>query len=323
MQHEEMYLKSPNKDIITLYIRPETDLQKMLDLLKREEPIIDNIKSRVTREGIKRSFQNLRSFLNKIPPSTKGYIICTSPTKLVYLTDVSVTIDKYYCGGEFYAAPLEEAMALRLHPIGIVTIDTQEATLGYIGTHIEVLQNLTSGIPGKHGKGGQSKERFEREREQEIMGFFRRIGAACKVFVETYKITELLISGPGLTKNRFVKGDYLDYRLRDKVTMILDTQYTGDYGIRETLHKALPSLEKNAFAKEVKVVEEFMEKLGRQFECVVYGEEQLKREMGMIKRLIKIEEVQTEYQKETFVLHFRGDHYDKIKGLGGVVGIKC
>jgi peptide chain release factor subunit 1 len=319
---KELYLVSPNKDIITLYIRPETRKQKILDLLKKEEPIVDNIKSRVTREGIKASFQRLKTFIERMPISEKGYIICVSPERLVYLTDIIVNRDKYFCGGEFYSVPLEEELALRLHPIGIIAIDTQEATIGFVGNRIEILKSMTSGISGKHNKGGQSQRRFEREREMEILNFFHRVADASKVFVESYPIEELLVSGCGQTKNKFLDSKYLDYRLKQKVTLVLDTQYTGDAGIRETLHKALPSLEKNAYAKEVKTVEDFFELLNKNFERVVYGKEEIEKNLHSITKIIKVEENPLNYEKETIVLHFKGEHADKIRGLGGIVGIR-
>ena len=317
---KELYLMSPNKDIITLYIRPETRKQKILDLLKKEEPIVDNIKSRVTREGIKTSFQRLKTFIERIPISENGYIICVSPEKLVYLTDIRVNRDKYFCGGEFYSIPLEEELALRLHPIGIIVLDTQEATLGFVGNKLEILKSMTSGISGKHNKGGQSQRRFERDREMQILNFFHRIADASKIFVESYPIEELLVSGCGQTKNKFLDTKYLDYRLRQKVTLILDTQYTGDAGIRETLHKALPSLQKNAYAKEVKIVEDFFELLNKNSEKAIYGKEEIEKNLHSITKIIKIEENQSSYEKETIVLHFKGEHYDKIKSLGGIVG---
>lgn len=318
----KIYLKSPNKDIITMYIRPETSKQQILNLLKKEEPIIDNIKSRVTREGIKQSFQRLRTFVERMPPSENGYIICVSPEELVYMTEIPVRIDKYYCGGEFYAAPLEEAMTQRLNPIGIITLDSKEATLAYIGNKIEILKHLTSGVEGKHGKGGQSQRRFERQRKERIKFFFRRVGKASQIFLTSYPITELLLAGCGKTKEKFLKGEYLDYRLQEKVNLILDTQYTSEDGIREALHKALPKLEKNAYAKEVKIVEDFFEILGKYFNDVVYGEEEIQKNLPMIKKLIKIEEHSKKYPKETIILRFRGEHYEKIKNLGGIVGIK-
>jgi len=255
---KEMYLKSEIKAVITLYIRPDTPKQKVLDLLKREEPIISNIKSRVTRQGIQGAFQRLKTFLNHMPASDCGYVICCSPEKLVYINDIRVTVDKYYCGGEFYAVPLEETLAAQLNPIGILTLDTKEATLGYIGEKVEILEHLTSGIAGKHGKGGQSEQRFTRNRQEQIKQFYKRIGEASSIFVKVYPVTELIVSGCGMTKDKFLKGDYLDYRLKDKVSLVLKVQYTGESGIRETLHKASSSPTEKCFCSRSKSSTEFL-----------------------------------------------------------------
>jgi len=322
---KKLYLKSPNKDVVTLYISSTTDMQKIWDLIKREEPIIGNIKSRVTRQSIEQAFTRIKTFLSTVQPSKNGYIIVASADELVFTTDILVSKDWYWCGGEFYSQILEESLAMRFNPVGIINIETAEATIGYVGSSIQVLQHLTSGIGGKHGKGGQSQRRFEREREQEVLMFFQRVAdASNKLFLTSYPITSLLISGGGMTKNKFLDSKYLDYRLKEKLLEIFNTQYTGEAGIRETLHLALSKLEKNAYAQEVKAVEEIFNIMGKNFDRIVYGKEELERNMKHIGIIYKLEEIPTEYpDKKAIVIHFKGEHYDKIKGLGGVVGIKA
>jgi len=312
-----------NHDVITVYIAKDSDIQKTLNLLKREEPLVQNIKSRVTRQAIETAFQKIKSFLANPPPSQNGYIIVASATDFAYTTEVQVEKDYYRCGNEFYAEPLEEIEAMQLYPIGIITIDTQEATIAYIGSRVEILKHMTSGVPGKHSKGGQSQRRFEREREMEILNFFRRVGEAAKLLVDTYPIEELVISGCGETKRKFIDAKYLDYRLKAKITEVVDTQYTGEHGIRETLHKALSLLQKNAYAREVQVVEKVLETLGKNFEMIVYGKDEIKKQLHLIRKIVKIEEIPDTYPEvETVILHFQGEHYDKIRSLGGVVGLK-
>lgn len=322
MDFRKLYLKNPDKAVITIYIRPDTKIENIKNLLKKEEPIISNIKSRVTRRALGISFQKVKTFIENIRSSENGYIIVSSPEELVWTSDVLIKEDLYRCGSEFYSGPFEEIQMNKLSPIGVICLDTKEATLGFIGNKIEILKHLTSGIGGKHKKGGQSQRRFERLRKERIKEFFKRIGEASNLFLTSYPITHLLISGCGLTKDKFLKGKYLDYRLKEKVLDSFDTQYTGESGIRETLHLALPKLEKNAYAKEVKEVEAFFNTLGKHFDSVVYGEEEVKEKMPFIKKLIKIEEHTKEYPKETITLHFHGEHYEKIRALGGICGIK-
>lgn len=60
--------------------------------------------------------------------------------------------------------------------IGVVQISTKEAVISRrIGDYEEVVYRLTSGIGGRHNKGGQSSQRFQRNREEQIKQFFHRI----------------------------------------------------------------------------------------------------------------------------------------------------
>jgi len=325
MRKEELYLKSPNHDVITIYIAKDSPIQNTFNLLKKEEPIVSNIKSRVTRQSIEIAFQKIKSFLQNVPSSDKGYIIVASATDFAWTNEILIRKDYYRCGKEFYSSPLEEELALKLYPIGIITLDTKEATIAHIGDRIEILKTMTSGVSGKHSKGGQSQRRFEREREQEIWNWFDRIAKAAKMFLESYPIEELVISGCGMTKNQFLNDKYLDYRLKEKVKIILDTQYTGEEGIRETLHKALPQLEKNAYAKEVKIVEDFFELLGKNIDSVVYGMDEVRKEIYHLRKLIKIEEITEEFPNfkgELICIRFKGEHYDRLRSLGGICGVK-
>jgi len=328
MEKEKLYLTSPLHDVITIYISKTANKQKMLDLLKREENLISNIKSRETRQAIECAFQKVKSFLLNPPASENGYIIVASESDFAWTDEIPVTRDWYRCGNSFYSEPLEQELAIKLHPIGIICLDTKEATIGRVSNEIEILKYMTSGIPGKSHKGGQSQRRYERERDMAVAAFFKRVGDAAKLFVDIYPIEELLISGCGQTKEDFIKAKYLDYRLKEKVTMVLDTQYTDESGIRETLQKALPLLQENAYAKEVQVVEKVFETLGKNFDSTVYGKDEILNQLHLIEKIIMIEEMENKEILQNFkgaivILHSKGtEHYLKISSLGGIIGIK-
>ena len=60
--------------------------------------------------------------------------------------------------------------------IGKIRISSKKAVISIVeGEYEEVKFKLTSGIPGKHGKGGQSRDRFARKREEEVNAFLRKI----------------------------------------------------------------------------------------------------------------------------------------------------
>ena len=99
------------------------------------------------------------------------------------------------------------------------------------------LEVLTSGIPGKTRKGGQSARRYERLREAAIHEFYKRVADhANKQFLEN-GIVALVIGGPGPSKEKFLKGGYLDYRLQKKVIETMDIDSSGEEGVRAILNK--------------------------------------------------------------------------------------
>ena len=86
---------------------------------------------------------------------------------------------------------------------------------------------MTSGISGKTRKGGQSARRYERGREMELTYFYHRVADhANRIFMEEYKVTGLVVGGPGFTKEEFLKTEFLNYQLRKNIVAVIDTAYS-------------------------------------------------------------------------------------------------
>jgi peptide chain release factor subunit 1 len=317
--NKELYLKSSNHDIVTIYIKPDS-LDKMRLLIDNEKTLLENIKSKQTRNGIREALNRVTNLLNILPISNNGYLIVASQTEAVVETSVMITQNKYWCGNEFYGIPYEESISHELNPIGIILLDAKESTLGYVDNNIQLLKNIESGVQGKHDKGGQSQRRYERQREQKILSYFYEVAEASKVFL-TLPITNLLLGGPGLTKEEFIKSDLLDYRLREKILDTVDTQYTGEEGLREIFRLSIPILEKNAYALEVKAVEDFFNFMGKNMDKIYYSMNDILSNINLIDKVIQIEGFTIQH-KNCITLRFHGEHYDKIRSLGGIVGMQ-
>jgi len=81
--------------------------------------------------------------------------------------------------------------------VGLIFIDGKKATISTKrGAYKKKLFSLTSGIPGDHGKGGQSRERFKRKRQEALKQWVKRVGAHMTADVETWEFrgNEKLIS---------------------------------------------------------------------------------------------------------------------------------
>ena len=119
----------------------------------------------------------------------------------------------------------------------LLTWIQKKASFGILnGERFELIENISSGIPGKSGKGGSSQRRYAKEREMEVTYFFHRVAEhATKAFLTNHKVNALIVGGPGTTKEDFSKGDYLNYELKNLLLSTVDTQFTGSEGLREVL----------------------------------------------------------------------------------------
>ncbi len=176
------------------------------------------------------------------------------------------------CDDHFHLDPLRE-MLKEENVIGVLAMDSTEAGLGIVsGDNWEVIDVTSSGVSGKTRKGGQSARRYERLREMELTDYYNRLADhAKKGFLESNHVKGLIVSGPGPTKDAFVKDGYLDYRLQNMVVGVLDTGYSGREGVRETIEKAGKLLENVRVVEEKKLVQKFLSEVNSDSGLAIYG----------------------------------------------------
>jgi len=131
---------------------------------------------------------------------------------------------------------------------------------------------VTSGVSGKHRAGGQSARRFERLREMELTDYYHRVARhASKAFLQDYPIQGLIVSGPGPTKDAFIKGEFLDYRLQKGIIAVVDISYAGSEGVRETLAKSGETLQDIRLMEEKRLVQRFLQEVNVVNGLATYG----------------------------------------------------
>lgn len=275
-------------ELISLYIPPGRQLPDVFENLKQEYGKASNIKSRTTRKNVQEAITKITQRLklyHSVPP-TGLVIFCGAIAKgppgseVVELYEVippkPLNVSYYSCDDKFYVKPLVE-MISKKEKFGIILVDNNEATIAVIdGKNIDIKDELTSGVPGKTSKGGQSARRFERLREMELNDFYKRIGEhANEIFLKIEDLNGIILGGPGLTKEEFRKGNYLNYQLRDKILALVDTAYTSLQGVKEALEKASPSIEQMELLRERKVVQAFLSEVGKGSGLASYGEEEV------------------------------------------------
>ncbi len=272
-------------ELVTLYLPPKKAIHEAISALREESGTASNIKSDTTRahvqDALTKTIQRLR--LYKQTPENGLIIFCGAipgpggPGKeTVELYEVlpskPVTTYLYRCDDHFHLDPLRE-MLKEENVIGVLALDATEAGLGIVsGDNWEVVDVTSSGVSGKTRKGGQSARRYERLREMELTEYYTRLADhAKKAFLEQYNVKGLIVSGPGPTKDQFVKDNYLDYRLQKAIVGVLDTGYVGREGVRETIEKSGDLLQNVRVVEESKLVQRFLREINSDSGLAMYG----------------------------------------------------
>ena len=287
--------------LISLYVPPGRRISDVMSMLRQEYGTAANIKSDTTRKNVQdaivRVMQRLKLF--KETPETGLVIFCGAVPQngpgterietYVIIPPEPINVYLYRCDSRFHTEPLEEL--LKEHDAyGIIVMDAESATYAVLrGRRLEILKHITSGVPGKHHKGGQSARRFQRLREMKLLNYFARVGKhANELFLPIEDLKGLIIAGPGPTKYDFAERDYLDYRLRDKIIAIIDTAYTDEYGVREVVEKAPDILARVRYVEEKKLMQKFLYHIGHDTGLAAYGERDVRAllKMGAVDTLL-------------------------------------
>jgi len=275
---EELSQKSGRgTELISVYIPKGKQLHEIISTLQQEQGTADNIKSDLTRSHVVDSLgkvvqrlklykktpeRGLVMFCGALPPEEGGPL--GSEVVTVWEVDPPKDLNQYLyrCDDHFHVDILKE-MLKDDNLIGFLAIDAKDAGWGLLhGDKIEVLGQTGSGVAGKHRQGGQSAKRFQKLREMELSYFYNRVAQTTReYFIDIYPIKGLIISGPGPTKEDFINGNYLEYRLQNNIISTIDASYSGSEGIREAFAKSSDILGNFRLVEEKKLVEDLFREI--------------------------------------------------------------
>ena len=296
-------IRGRGTELVSLYIPAGYDLNKIMQQLREEYGTAQNIKSKTTRKNVlgalERAMQHLK--LYKQTPPTGLALFVGNVSEQEGVTDIRVfaivppeplNVRLYRCDQTFVTEPLEEMLRVK-EAYGLITVEKNEATIGVLrGKRIDVIDDLTSNVPGKTRAGGQSARRYERIREQETHEFMKRIAQhaneAFLPLLEKGELKGIIIGGPGPTKDEFVEGDYLHHELKKRIIGVVDISYHGEYGLKELVEKASDILAEQEVIKEKKLIKEFFKHLVKDTGLITYGEKEVRNalQLGAVDTLL-------------------------------------
>src|SRR3989475_6833185 len=237
-------------ELVSVYVPPDRPIFEVTNYLRGEYSQSSNIKSASTKKHVMQAIESIINRLKEYRMPPPNGLVCfvghmdigADQTKMIaYVLQPPEPAQSflYRCDSRLYTEPLHEMLAEK-DVYGLLVIDQGEATVGLLeGKRITPVKNVQSQVPRKHRMGGQSARRFERLHEQAVHEFFKKIGElATEAFQNRRELKGLLIGGPGVTKDTFVKEGDMHHERAKKGLGTFDTGCTGESGPRGVLAHA-------------------------------------------------------------------------------------
>lgn len=296
-------VKGRGTELISVYVPHDYDLNEIVAQLREEEGEAENIKSKRTRKNVQSALSKMVDHLKQYErtPDNGLAVFCGDVSEREGRTDVELwdieppeplQIKLYRCDKEFKLDPLKE-MREEKADYGLLVMDTNDADIGILkGKRVVQKKHISSLVPGKSKPGGQSAARYDRVREGLLEDYLKNVGEATDKVLDADELEGVLVGGPGMIKDRFVKEGYLPYELEDSVVAVQNTSYTGEQGFEELLKKSREQLKETELQKEKELVKEMFDRL-REDGKVTYGAEQVIRaiELGAVETVLLSEDL--------------------------------
>lgn len=185
----------------------------------------------------------------------------------------------YYCDDCFHVeqlrSQLQEFSSGKTYGIIVITgTGTLYGTLR--GNTSTILREFSHELPKKHSKGGQSRERFARNREIAKNEYLKIIAEKANgLFISSAlnapTVDQIILAGCAELKNELLslKSDCLDYRLRNRILTVVDVAYGGRAGFHQAISLAQNEIQDSRFLEESETIQELLNLLSKGSKCVV------------------------------------------------------
>ena len=271
--------------MITLIINYKDQINQYAKMLNDEVGKASNIKSRVTRQNVidalTSTMEKLKLY-NKTPPN--GLVIYCGLVQMAQGGEKMVKIDLepfkpintslYRCNNIFHTEELKTLLEDN-DKFGFLIMDGNGSLFGTVqGNTRTIVNKFTVDLPKKHGRGGQSANRFARIRTERRHNYLRKVAeCATAAFItnDVPNVKGLVLAGSAEFKNDLQKSDLFDQRLQPVVIKVIDIAYGGELGFNQAIELSMDTLRSVKFVHEKKVLSKFYEEIAKDTGKYVFG----------------------------------------------------
>jgi peptide chain release factor subunit 1 len=247
--------EATENDLVTVAVPPGDSLGEMLERVEEDRAEAKYIDTEGEDAAYLDALEAVRRILQQQQSTPeKGIVVYAGVVDgevVEYVFDdlpTPVSESVYERDNQFDTDPLE-AVERSEKTFGLLVVERGGAALGLSsGDDVQVIETFESDVMGKTKAGGQSAQRFERERERQKEEFFETVAdEAERAFLDDHgeasdsadgEIDGLLLGGTTVTVEDFREGDHLDYRLEDDLLGTFSVEYATEQGLRQLVEKA-------------------------------------------------------------------------------------
>lgn len=181
---------------------------------------------------------------------------------------------------------------------GFIIVDGGGALFATLQGNVRtILQKITVELPKKHGRGGQSANRFARLREEKRLTYVKRVAElAIQNFIsnDLCNVKGIVMAGSADFKTVIQQADCFDKRLVAKIIATYDVSYGGENGLNQAVTQSADALQNVRYVEERKLIGKFFEDISLDTGMVVFGVGDTMKafESGAIETILLFDEIE-------------------------------
>jgi len=268
-----------------------------------------NIKSRENRQSVISALKSIQFHLKlfKEAPANGLVIYCGE----IYCQEINrekkimisfepfkpLSYSLYVCDKRFHTEKIIDLLNTDEKKFGFIIIDGKGVLIASVQSKSrEILTKYTVDLPRKHGRGGQSSNRFQNIREEKRHNFLHKVAElAVQCFIEKDKVNVagIILAGCAELKQDLGESNLLDPRLKEIILKYIDLSYGMEHGLNEAIKESADCLKDSEFLIQRDVLYRFFDEIARESGLYCFGPVDTLEalEVGAVKTLILWEEL--------------------------------
>ena len=300
--------------MVTLVIPPKEGIAQTMSFLNQEYSQAANIKSKQTLTSVQGAIVSTREKLKlyKNTPSNGLIIFCGTILMDDNKTEKKMTLDiepfrpcqafMYKCENKFHSQCLNYLLEDD-EKFGFIIVDGGGACFATLQGNVRtILQKIVVELPKKHGRGGQSANRFARLREEKRHNYVRKVAElAVQNFITNDRpnVKGIVMAGSADFKTVIQQSDLFDKRLQEVVIATYDVSYGGENGLNQAITQSADALSNVRFVEEKKLITKFFQEISLDTGMIVFGVNDTMKaiEMSAVEKVLLYEDIEhTRYE---------------------------